>query len=52
LEAAPDGSPAAIAKAWDEEIRRRVTGMEAGKTAWIPAEVVLARLHAKIENAR
>lgn len=52
LEATPEDSPEAIAKAWDEEIARRVADMEAGKTVWIPAEEVFARLDAIIENAR
>lgn len=52
LEATPEDSPEAIAKAWDEEIARRVADMEAGKTVWVPAEEVFARLDAIIENAR
>ncbi len=52
LEGDPEDSPAAIAKAWDEEIARRVADMDAGKTVWIPAEEVFARLDALIENAR
>ena len=52
LESEPEDSPEAIAKAWDEEIARRVADMEAGKTVWIPAEEVFARLDAIIENAR
>jgi len=52
LESEPEDTPEAIAKAWDEEIARRVADMEAGKTVWIPAEEVFARLDAIIENAR
>ena len=52
LEGAPEDSPEAIAKAWDEEITRRVADMEAGKAVWIPAEEVFARLDALIDNAR
>lgn len=52
LEAPPEDTPEAIAKAWDEEITRRVADMEAGKTVWVPAEEVFARLDAIIENAR
>ena len=52
LESEPEDSPEAIAKAWDEEIARRVADMEACKTVWIPAEEVFARLDAIIENAR
>jgi len=52
LESDPEDSPEAIAKAWDEEIARRVADMDAGKTVWIPAEEVFARLDALIKNAR
>ncbi len=52
LESEPEDTPEAIAKAWDEEIARRVADMDAGKTVWIPAEEVFARLDAIIENAR
>lgn len=52
LESEAEDSPEAIAKAWDEEISRRVADMDAGKTVWIPAEEVFARLDAIIENAR
>ena len=45
-------SPEEIAKAWDEEIARRVADMEAGKTEWFPAEEVMAELRAKIAAAR
>lgn len=52
LEATSEDTPEAIAQAWDEEIARRVADMDAGKTVWIPAEEVFARLDAIIENAR
>ncbi len=52
LEGKSEDSPEAIAKAWDEEIARRVVDMDAGKTVWIPAEEVFARLDRIIENAR
>lgn len=52
LEGEPEDTPEAIAQAWDEEIKRRVADMEAGKTVWIPAEEVFARLDAIIEKAR
>lgn len=48
LDGEPDGTPDEIAKAWDEEIARRVADMEAGRTKWIPAEEVLAELNAII----
>jgi putative addiction module component (TIGR02574 family) len=52
LEGEPKESPEAIAKAWDEEIARRVADMEAGRTKWIPADEVMARLRAKIKIAK
>jgi len=52
LESDTTDSPEAIAQAWDEEIARRVADMDAGKTVWIPAEEVFARLDAIIENVR
>ena len=53
LEPEMHDSPQAIAKAWDEEIARRVADCEAGRTRSIPAEEVqaeiqlLLRQHAK-----
>ena len=47
-----EDTPEAIALAWDEEIARRVADMDAGKTVWIPADEVFARLDAIIEKAR
>lgn len=52
LEGEPEDTPEAIAKAWDEEIARRVADMDAGKTVWIPGEEVFARLDAIIEKVR
>jgi len=52
LEGEAEDTPEAIAQAWDEEIARRVADMDAGKTTWIPAEEVFARIDAIIENAR
>jgi putative addiction module component (TIGR02574 family) len=52
LEGESEDTPEAIAQAWDEEIARRVADMDAGKTVWIPAEEVFARLDAIIEQAR
>jgi len=43
-----EDSPDAIAKAWDEEIARRVADMEAGRTKWIPAEEVFREVDAII----
>lgn len=52
LESPPEDSPQAVAQAWDEEIARRVADMEAGKTVWVPAEEVFARLDAMLQHAR
>ncbi|OGT04174.1 MAG: hypothetical protein A2143_07575 [Gallionellales bacterium RBG_16_57_15] len=52
LDGEPKESPEAIAKAWDEEIARRVADMEAGRTQWIPADEVMARLRTKINAAK
>lgn len=51
LEGESEDTPEAIAQAWDDEIARRVADMDAGKTVWIPAEEVFARLDAIIEKA-
>lgn len=48
LDGEPDGTPEEIAKAWDEEISRRVADMEAGRTQWIPAEEVFKEVDAII----
>jgi putative addiction module component (TIGR02574 family) len=48
LEGVPEDSPESIAKAWDEEMARRVADMEAGRTQWIPAAEVMSRIRALI----
>ncbi len=52
LDGEPEDSPETIAKAWDEEIERRVADMDAGRTKWIPADEVTDKLHAKIAAAK
>lgn len=52
LDGEPEDSPEEIAKAWDEEIARRVADMEAGRTQWIPAEQVFAEIDALIATHR
>lgn len=52
LEGEPEESPEVIAKAWDEEIARRVADMDAGRTKWIPADEVMAQLREKINAAK
>jgi putative addiction module component (TIGR02574 family) len=44
LDGEPEGTPEEIAKAWDEEIARRVADMEAGRTEWVPAEEVFREI--------
>ena len=48
----PEDSPEAIAKAWDEEIARRVADMDVGRTKWMPADEVMTKLRAKIAAVR
>lgn len=48
LNGEPEGTPDEIAKAWDEEIARRVADMEAGRAKWIPAEDVFKEVDAVI----
>ena len=52
LEGEPEDTPEAIARAWDEEIARRVADMEAGRTEWVPAEEVFQKVDEIIEAAR
>lgn len=52
LEGQPEDTPEAIAKAWDEEIARRVADMDAGRTKWIPADEVMSRLRTKVLAAK
>ena len=52
LDGASDDSPDAVGAAWDEEITRRVNDMDAGRTHWIPGDVVIAELRAKISAAK
>ena len=47
LDGEPADSPEAIAKAWDEEIARRVAEIDAGTATLIPEEEVFAKLDAK-----
>jgi putative addiction module component (TIGR02574 family) len=50
LDGEPEESPEAIAKAWDEEIARRVADMDAGRTQWIPAEEVFKEIDSIIAS--
>lgn len=52
LDGPMEDSPEAIAKAWDEEIDRRIDNMDAGRTKWIPGDEALARIRARISEAK
>ena len=52
LDGEPEESPEAIAKAWDEEIARRVADMDAGRTKWIPADEVFKEIDAIIAGQK
>ncbi len=44
----PEDTPEAIARAWEEEIARRVADLDAGRTVGIPAEQVFAEVRSLI----
>jgi putative addiction module component (TIGR02574 family) len=46
----PEDTPQAIARAWEEEIERRIADLDSGKTKSIPAERVLADIRAMIAS--
>ena len=52
LDGEPEGTPEEIAKAWDEEIARRVAELDAGTAELIPAEQVFAEIDAMLKQAR
>ena len=52
LEPEPQDTPENIAKAWDEEIARRIEDMGAGRTESIPYEQVRAEMRALIDTRR
>jgi putative addiction module component (TIGR02574 family) len=52
LDGEPEDAPEAIAKAWDEEIARRVADMEAGRTEWMPADKVMHEVRQRIRRAQ
>lgn len=51
LDGEPDGTPEEIAKAWDEEIARRVAEIEAGTAVLIPEEEVFAEIDEMLKKA-
>ena len=50
LDGEPEGTPEEIAKAWEEEIARRVADMDAGRTKWSSMEEVMAERRARIKS--
>jgi putative addiction module component (TIGR02574 family) len=42
--------PAEIARAWDEEIARRVAELDSGEAELIPAEEVFAKLRSRLKE--
>ena len=50
IDGEPEGTPEEIARAWEEEISRRIADFEAGRTKGIPAEEVFAKIQALIAN--
>lgn len=51
LDREPDGTPEEIAKAWDEEIARRVAEIDAGTAVLIPEEEVFAEIDDMLRKA-
>lgn len=51
IDGEPEGTPEEIAKAWEEEIARRVADMDAGRTKWNSVEEVMTKLRARIKTA-
>lgn len=52
LEGIPDDALENIARAWDEEIARRIADIDAGRVRCIPGDEVLASIRAKIRAAK
>lgn len=48
IDGEPEGTPEEIAKAWEEEIARRVVEIDSGRMQLIPAEDVFAEIDAII----
>lgn len=44
LDSEPDDTPEAVAKAWDEEIDRRLDRMDRGETVWVSGDEALRRI--------
>lgn len=50
LDGEPEGTPEEIAKAWDEEIARRIADIESGRMQCVPADEVFNELDAIIRE--
>lgn len=50
LDGEPEGSPEEIAKAWEEEIARRVAEIDAGRAELISGDEVFARVDRTIAD--
>jgi putative addiction module component (TIGR02574 family) len=48
----PDANPEEIARAWDEEIARRVDALDKGETEMIDGDEVFARLRTMLTRPR
>lgn len=48
----PDADPEEIARAWDEEVARRVEAMDRGEVEMIDGDEVFARLRAMLTRPR
>ncbi len=51
LEGPAEDTPEAVAKAWDEEIARRVAEIDAGTAVLIPHEQVVAEIDEMLKKA-
>lgn len=51
LEGPAEDTPEAVAKAWDEEIARRIAEIDAGTAVLIPHEQVLAEIDEMLKKA-
>lgn len=51
LEGPAEDTPEAVAKAWDEEIARRVAEIDAGTAVLIPHEQVMAEIDEMLKKA-
>lgn len=51
LDGEPEGTSEEIAKAWDEEIARRVAEIDAGTAVLVPAEEVFAEIDEMLGKA-